>query len=525
MWGDPGPRWRRPPTPLHNPVAKVPTDLWRLEIEIAPSEVEKLRNYYWAGRNTRREDRTEVLATIKEGTNLYTRVSIHLKGAAGSFRQFDDKPSLTVNFSSQIPEQRFHGLQKLSLNNSVQDPSYLCEAISRELFEAAGVPVTHASHATVVINGRDLGLYVLTEGFGKHFLKRYFKNVGGNLYDSGFVQDITGNLTANSGEKRENHSDLRRLIEAATEREPSRRWEHLSTVLDMDRFASFLAMEIITCHWDGYAMNRNNYRLFHDLETDRMVFIPHGMDQMFGVFRSSPRSSIRPQMQGLVARAFTSTPEGDQMLLERIATLRTNVFIPEKITNRVYEISSKLRPTLAAYGPEVAEEHDSHVANLCRRIVERAHSITQQLTPPAEPIQFNRQGSAQLSGWEETIATRARGVIHFERTVHDGRKVLLISALEGGGSGTWRTRVRLPAGNYRFEGRARTTGVGGSGGVCLRISGSREVSVMSTEDDWSPLRYALTVTQPIGDIELICELRATEGEAAFDEESLRLVRE
>ena len=313
------------------------------------------------------QERPEILANVREGGTVYSKVALHLKGAAGSFRPFDDKPALTLNFSRHIPDQRFHGYDKISLNNSVQDPSYLCEAISRELFEAAGVPVPRADHATVLINGRDLGLYVLMEGFGKSFLKRYFKNVSGNLYDGGFVQEVTENLNTNSGDQREDRSDLRRLVQAAVDPDPAHRWQRLNQVLDMDRFLSFIAMEIMTCHWDGYGMNRNNYRLFHDVETDRMVFMPHGMDQMFGVFRSSPTSPILPPTQGLVARAIATTPAGQQLYFERIATLRTNVFIEERLTNRVHELSRRIRPTLAAYAPDLAKEHDAQVAYLCQR--------------------------------------------------------------------------------------------------------------------------------------------------------------
>src|SRR6185436_18378648 len=129
-------------------------------------------------------------------------------------------------------------------------------------------------------------------------------------YDGGFLQDITAPLDTNSGDKREDRSDLDQLAQATTESDPAVRWKRLSALLDMDRFLSFLAMEIITCHWDGYALNRNNFRVFHDRTSGKLVFMPHGLDQMFGVARASPSMSIQPSMQGLVARAVASTPEG-----------------------------------------------------------------------------------------------------------------------------------------------------------------------------------------------------------------------
>jgi spore coat protein CotH len=381
------------------PQGAVPTDLWRLHLEIAAADVEKLRGYFWNGRRGQRpEERPEVLARVREGGAVYENVAVHLKGAAGSFRPFDDKPALTLNFSKHAPGQRFHGYSKLSLNNSVQDPTYLCEAISRELFAAAGVPVPRVDHVTVLINGRDLGLYVLAEGWGRPFLRRHFANVDGNLYDGGFLQEITAELDTNSGENRTDHGALERLRVAAFELEAATRAERLAGALDLDRFFRFLAMEIMTCHWDGYAMNRNNYRLFHDRERERMVFLPHGLDQMFGVHRSSPTSPILPAMQGLVANAVLSLPGAPERLREQIAALRAEVFLPERLTNRVQELARRIRPTLAAYAPELAEVHDAHVAALCRRIVARAASISAQLAGEA-PVVVEEPGRRRANRW------------------------------------------------------------------------------------------------------------------------------
>jgi spore coat protein CotH len=157
------------------------------------------------------EQRPVVKAMIQEGGVLYTNVAVHLKGAAGSFRSVDDDPCFTLNFEKFAPSQSFHGLHKLSLNNSVQDPSYMTERICRELFEAAGVPAPRAGYAKLQLNGRDLGLRVMVEGWSKQFLKRYFKDTRGNLYDGGFLQDITDPLEVNSGDNPKDHSDLRSL--------------------------------------------------------------------------------------------------------------------------------------------------------------------------------------------------------------------------------------------------------------------------------------------------------------------------
>ena len=40
-------------------------------------------------------------------------------------------------------------------------------------------------------------------------------------------------------------------------------------------------MEVVTDHWDGYANNQNNFFVYHDPSTDKMSFIPWGIDDLF----------------------------------------------------------------------------------------------------------------------------------------------------------------------------------------------------------------------------------------------------
>jgi len=84
-----------------------------LAIELGPKELESLR----------REPRKYVAATLKEGDKVYRNIGLHVKGAAGSTRSIDDKPGLTVNMDKYVEGQRFRGMDKLHLANSVQDPS------------------------------------------------------------------------------------------------------------------------------------------------------------------------------------------------------------------------------------------------------------------------------------------------------------------------------------------------------------------------------------------------------------------
>jgi spore coat protein H len=498
------------------------TNVLRIRLLIPNSGVNELRNSGWGNG----QQRPKVKAIVREGGTIYTNVEVHLKGAAGSFRPIDDNPCFTLNFEKYAPGQTFHGYRKISLNNSVQDPSYLTEKICRELFEASGVPAPHAGFAKVELNGRDLGLRVMVEGWGKHFLKRYFKNTKGNLYDGGFVEDINDRLQVNSGDNPQEHPGLLALISAVGEQDPARRFSRLQETLDVDRFLSFVAMDVMQCDWDGYAMNHNNWRLFHDMDANKMVFFPHGLDQMFGVERTSPDCPILPRMQGRVARALLSTPEGKSLYFERMQQLYTNVWHVEAILKRVDQLAAVLRPAIAEINPSVARYHDSEVDNLKERITQRDESLRRQLARLANQPKLQSSGSLPLSGWNRRTQT---GSPEFrEEKTAEGQDVLYLG-VKGNSIGSWRTRITLEEGAYRFEGKLRTqevrptSGEPGSG-AGLRISGGGVAAELSGTQDWQKFAYSFRVPEGGREVEMICELRASRGEAWFDSSSLRVVR-
>src|SRR5205823_1467750 len=145
---------------------------------------------------------------------------------------------------------------------------------------------------------------------------------------------------------------------------------------------------------------KNNYRLFHDAERDKMVFMPHGLDQMFGVMRTDPNTPIMPHFEGLVARAVIQTPEGRRRYLQKMSQLMTNVFRVEAITNRVRTIAAQVRPAFAERGQSSAQHFDREMESLCSRIVQRGRSLQQQLSLPSDTLSFDSSGIARLKNWK-----------------------------------------------------------------------------------------------------------------------------
>jgi len=463
-----------------------------------------------------------VQATVREGGRVYTNVAIHLKGSY-TFQPIDAKPSLTLNFDKFAPAQHFHGLTKIHLNNSVQDPSFLSEQLARELFAEVGVPSPRAGHAFVALNGRDLDLFVMIEGANKQFVKRNFKSAKGNLYDGGSGGDVTAALKADCGEDTEDHSDLNNLVKAAREPDPAKRLAQLEKVLDVEEFINFAATEAFILHWDGYSIGCNNYRLFHDTTRDKMVFIPQGMDQLFGTSRPVT-SSITPPFKGLVAEALFSIPQGRQRYLKRLEELSTNEFRLEALYPRVDRLAEKLRPALAN-SPRMLSQFAQAVQNLKMRMAQRAASVAQQLSKPERPMRLAQDENTPLSGWsfKSGPTQSASGT----RAVLGGRDVLQVTGNGPGSSGSWRKAVLLDEGHYEFSGLTRTQGVVASeapdtSGVILRVSGERSSKGITVSTEWKTLTYEFDV-RGIQEVELICEFRG-QGTGCFDAGLLRLAR-
>lgn len=484
------------------------TGALKIKIELSASQEQLLRE------DARRYVRAKL---IENDAAEYADVAIKLKGAAGSFQELDGKPGFTLNASKFVKEQRFHALDKFHLNNSVQDDTYLCESLGGELFRAAGVPAARVRHARVWLNDRDLGLYVVKEGFDQGFLRRHFRDASGNLYDGGFCIDIDAELEKDSGSGPNDRSDLQALLAACQVEEPAERWERIAQRLDVDAFLNFMALELMTCHWDGYTPNKNNYRVYFDPATSKARFLPHGMDQLF----QDPGFSLLQFPGSIVAAAVMQNPVWRQRFRQRVTELLPQ-FSAATLQAKVDALDARLIPYFQEMGEEAVQQHAESVRQLKERLVARAAALREQIgqpdpepEPPLEPtpLEFNEEGLVELTDWYP----HEPGDNKLEPVEVDGVAQYLIEVGESQQClASWRQRVLLTQGRYRFEARLRTEGVepiadDRGRGAGLRISGSHRDEELSGDSGWQAMSYEFAMGETVGEVELIAELRAAKG--------------
>src|SRR4249920_950475 len=97
-----------------------------------------------ARESLRRAPETDVTATMTShsaGDDEKYAVTVHVKGQLGSSRPVDDKPAFKIKLAGG---RQFLGLDHLTLNNMVQDPTMLHEALGYAVYAAMGVTVPNS---------------------------------------------------------------------------------------------------------------------------------------------------------------------------------------------------------------------------------------------------------------------------------------------------------------------------------------------------------------------------------------------
>ena len=511
------------------------------EVQVRRADLAKLRN---SGGPWNRENDPDSSATVRAGGQVWTNVAIHLKGAAGSFRPVDDLPALTLNFGKLQDGQTCEGHRKLHLNNSVQDASRLDEILASEMYLQSGLPTPRATRALVSLNGRYLGIYVLKGGWDKAFLKQHFGSSKGNFYDSGFLKDLDTNLERDSGEGAPDWSDLIALRESLAVPDPAERLQRVSRHLDIDRIATLGALQILLDDWDGYLRNRNNYRVYHVPASDRLVLMPHGMDQLW----RSPRGSFSPPLSSLLGQRLFSIPAMADRLTHRMRELTNTVFRPQFVDGVFSNAQSRLRERLVLEGreaelPPVQRAVDSTLQRTRQRM---AAFVSQRYQPP-QPGEFDSNDRMRLTDWSSSSPEQEGYATRIEAA--EGTSVFRITASADEGRTSLQKRILLAPGLYLWEARVRTRSVSGFG-ACLDVEwgrrgqrfdeGSTPLQSVTSTADWTLLKREILIPArgeggrrrpggPMGEngsspreIILHAELRADSGTAEFDADAFVL---
>jgi hypothetical protein len=123
-------------------------------------------------------------------------------------------------------------------------------------------------------------------------------------------------------------------------------------------------------------MFRNNYRVYHDPASDRITFIPHGMDQTFA---RATMPVLPARWDGSLAGQYMETRQGRELYQKEIGVLFASTYHADALAKRVDVLAARIRPILAEKSETLAAQHDRLVAILRGRILQRAEFLASQV--------------------------------------------------------------------------------------------------------------------------------------------------
>ena len=258
--------------PFYNPVV-----VSNIKLELPQASVNELNNNPY----TAIYQRAAVTITTADG--VVTRlndIGIRLKGQATRTNLYGKAP-MKLKFDAFVPEQKFMGLTRMTLNSMAQDPSFIHEAASYRIYRAMGVIAPRTTYSWVTLNNADFGLYMNIESIDEQMLKRWIKPV--HLYSSNFYLtdlDYRQNWAFDTNYGDTNRSDLDAAV-AVSVLDGEAWWNAVNKIADMDAVIKLMATDIYTSNWDGYTdvVQNNYYAVFDD--QGKLRIIPWGQDATF----------------------------------------------------------------------------------------------------------------------------------------------------------------------------------------------------------------------------------------------------
>jgi len=348
-------------------------------------------------------------------------IGIRLKGVIGSYRWLDRKAGFKVKINAVDSNLRFYGLKKLTLNNMVQDGSYIHEALAYRVFRAMDIPAPRVGYASVSFNGTPYGLYSHIETYDEPMLDRWFDKTQ-HLYEGSYWMDVSpgneGAFEVDEGDASD-RADLIALI-AAANTPADRWWSALDKVADRSQFVREWATETFIGHWDGYAHYiKNNYYLHSD-KKGKFTMMPWGTDQTFDWAAEWTDTSDRAIMFTKCMQVRACWAEYHRALLQLSAVVPSL-----QLDVMVQKISAAIRPSLLKDPrreliPEwgscdatcregqtgAAEGAQGAAATFVTNRIVQLNDYLRPMLPPTPSVTVTRVGKRLSVGWTSAANIR-----------------------------------------------------------------------------------------------------------------------
>lgn len=120
--------------------------------------------------------------TVTIDDEVFKNVAIRGKGNTSLSQVNNDRYSFKIEFDHYDNANTYHGLDKLCLNNIIQDNTYMKDYLTYQMMADMDVAAPLCSYTYITVNGEEWGLYLAVEGVEDSFLQRNYGKDYGQLY-------------------------------------------------------------------------------------------------------------------------------------------------------------------------------------------------------------------------------------------------------------------------------------------------------------------------------------------------------
>ena len=134
--------------------------------------------------STAQSEEYSVCSVVIDG-EAFKNVGIRGKGntSLSTVSSMDsERYSFKIEFDQYDSTKSYYGLDKLSLNNLIQDNTMMKDYLTYQMMNEFGVAAPLCSYVYITVNGEGWGLYLAVEAVEESFLQRNYGNDYGDLY-------------------------------------------------------------------------------------------------------------------------------------------------------------------------------------------------------------------------------------------------------------------------------------------------------------------------------------------------------
>ena len=222
------------------------------------------------------DEQSIVTAQVTVDGVVFENASVRLYGPDGSWRSVTEKAGYWVDLDPG-GQTSLEGYRSLILDNLQRDGGMVREHVANLLFRALDVPAPKTRYGWLKVNGQDQGLYLLMEPVSDPvFQTTWFDAAGGAVVYGKKDVDLNENGLSKFiwGAGPPNQEALDALVTGLDAVGDEGIYEALDALIDMDRYVTFAAAEIMLGVKRGYVYGPRNYTLIQNPADGRWLILP-----------------------------------------------------------------------------------------------------------------------------------------------------------------------------------------------------------------------------------------------------------